>query len=62
MEHTKDPMKAWDHQKKELLQNFSELTEDDVHFDYGEKDVMLNKLQVKLGKTRAELNAILFAL
>jgi hypothetical protein len=62
MEKTNDPTHAWVHQKAELLIKFSQLREDDLKFDYGMKDVMLNKLQVKLGKTRAELNALLFAL
>jgi hypothetical protein len=62
MEHTTDPSEVWHIQKKKLLKKFSHLRPSDFRYDYGMKDVMMNKLQVKLGKTRDELNALLLTL
>lgn len=59
MEHTNEPNERWRVQKEKLLRNFSYLTERDFHFDYGMRDVMMTKLQAKLGKSRDELNALL---
>jgi uncharacterized protein YjbJ (UPF0337 family) len=38
------------------------LTDNDLLFLEGKKDEMLGRLQVKLGKTKAELTAIIAAL
>jgi hypothetical protein len=62
MEHTKDPSEVWHMQQEKLLKKFSNLRSSDFHFDYGMKDVMMNKLQAKLGKSRAELNSLISAL
>ncbi len=52
----------WNEQKGLLKQRFASLTENDLLFAEGKKDVMLGKLQIKLGKTREELNKIIEAL
>ncbi|CAM3605549.1 CsbD family protein [Flavobacterium psychrophilum] len=49
----------WEIQKGKLKQKFAELTDNDLMFIDGKKDEMLGKLQVKLGKTKAEFRKIL---
>jgi uncharacterized protein YjbJ (UPF0337 family) len=49
----------WNEQKGKLKQKFAELTDDDLMHTEGKKDEMLGKLQIKLGKTKDELNRIL---
>jgi uncharacterized protein YjbJ (UPF0337 family) len=49
----------WNEQKGRLKQKFAVLTDNDLMFEEGKKDEMLGTLQVKLGKTKEELNRIL---
>jgi uncharacterized protein YjbJ (UPF0337 family) len=46
---------TWNEQKGKLKQKFAALTDNDLMFKEGEKDEMLGKLQLKLGKTKEEL-------
>lgn len=46
-------------QKGKLKQKFANLTDNDLMFEEGRKDEMSGKLQVKLGKSREELNKII---
>jgi hypothetical protein len=62
MEPTKSPDQLWRIQKAKLLLRFSQLNEQDFRYDYGMKDVMMTKLQAKLGKTREELTSFLLKL
>ena len=59
MELTYNPEQSWRIQKAKLLLQFSHLSENDFHYDYGMKDVMMCKLEAKLGKSRDELNTLL---
>jgi hypothetical protein len=59
MELSHNPDQIWTIQKAKLLMQFSHLSESDVHFDYGMKDVMMSNLEAKLGKSRDELNSLL---
>ena len=52
----------WIEQKGKLKQKFSNLTDNDLLFAEGKKEEMLGRLQVKLGKTKAELQEIISAL
>ena len=52
----------WNEQKGKLKQKFAALTENDFLFAQGMKEEMFGKLQIKLGKTREELVAIIAAL
>ena len=52
----------WLEQKGRLKQKFAELTDDDLLFEQGKKEEMLGKIQVKLGKTKEELQKIIEAL
>ncbi|HNP47288.1 MAG TPA: CsbD family protein [Bacteroidia bacterium] len=52
----------WNEQKGKLKQKFATLTDNDLMFEEGKKDEMLGKLQIKLGKTKEELQNIISAL
>ena len=48
----------WDHQKERLKEKYSILTDKDLNFEQGKMELMLTKLQNKLGKTRHEVYKI----
>lgn len=48
----------WNEQKGKLKQQFAILTDNDLLYEKGKKDVMLGKIQIKLGKTKEELEQI----
>ncbi len=52
----------WNEQKGKLKQKFAVLTDNDLLFETGKRGEMLGKLQIKLGKTKEELNRIIAAL
>lgn len=52
----------WEEQKDKLKQKFAALTDNDLLFLMGKKEEMIAKLQLKLGKTREEINKIIAAL
>lgn len=52
----------WNEQKGKLKKRFASLTDNDLMYAEGKKDEMLGKLQIKLGKTKEELNKIIAAL
>ena len=52
----------WNEQKGKLKQKFATLTDNDLMYVQGQKDEMLGKLQIKLGKTKEELAEIIKAL
>ena len=52
----------WNIQKAKLKQKFAELTDNDLIYEEGQREEMLGKLQVKLGKTKEELNNFLDSL
>ena len=52
----------WNIQKAKLKQKFADLTDNDLMYEEGQRDEMLGKLQVKLGKTKEELNDFLGSL
>jgi uncharacterized protein YjbJ (UPF0337 family) len=49
----------WNEQKGKLKQMFAVLTDNDLMFDEGKKDEMFGKLQIKLGKSKEELEKIM---
>jgi len=49
----------WNELKGKLKQKFATLTDNDLMYEEGKRDEMLGKLQIKLGKTKEELNKIL---
>jgi uncharacterized protein YjbJ (UPF0337 family) len=52
----------WNEQKGKLKQKFAILTDNDLSFVQGKKDEMYGRLQIKLGKTKEELQKIIAAL
>ena len=52
----------WDRTKGKLKQKFALLTDSDVLLVEGKQDEMLGRLQVKLGKTKEEIQKIIAAL
>jgi uncharacterized protein YjbJ (UPF0337 family) len=52
----------WNEQKGRLKQKFAFLTDNDLLFEEGKKEEMLGKIQIRLGKTKEELAAIIAAL
>lgn len=51
----------WNEQKTRLKKEFPALSDKDLFFEIGRKNEMLAKLQVKLGKTKEELQRIIDA-
>ena len=49
----------WNEQKGKLKKSFAVLTDNDLMYDEGQKDEMLGKIQIKLGKTKEELHKII---
>jgi uncharacterized protein YjbJ (UPF0337 family) len=52
----------WDEQKEKLKAKFSNLTDEDLDYEEGKRDEMLERVQIKLGKTGEELTAIIAGL
>jgi uncharacterized protein YjbJ (UPF0337 family) len=50
---------SWNETKGKLKQKFAMLTDSDVLFAEGKKDEMLGRLQIKLGKTKEEIQKII---
>ena len=53
---------SWEEQKGALKQKFSTITDNDLIYLEGKKEEMLVKLQIKLGKTKEELQKLMKAL
>jgi len=49
----------WNELKGKLKQQYGQLTDNDLMFKEGKKDEMMGRLQIKLGKTKEELNRII---
>ena len=49
----------WNEIKGKLKQKFGMLTDSDLLFIQGKQDEMLNRLQTKLGRTKAEIHKII---
>ncbi len=52
----------WNEQKGKLKQQFAILTDDDLMLVEGKQDEMFGKLQIKLGKTKEELQKLIASL
>lgn len=52
----------WNETKGKLKQKFAMLTDSDVLLVEGKQEEMLGRLQIKLGKTKAEIKKIISAL
>lgn len=52
----------WEEQKGKLKQKFANLIDDDFLFAEGKKEEMMGKLQIKLGKSKEELDELMSSL
>ena len=52
----------WEEQKIKLKQKYTMLTDSDLVFEAGKKEAMLEKIQIKLGKTRGDLYSMIESL
>ncbi|MES2003979.1 MAG: CsbD family protein [Bacteroidota bacterium] len=52
----------WNETKGKLKQKFAMLTDNDLLLVEGKQDELLGKLQIKLGKTKEEINKIIASL
>jgi uncharacterized protein YjbJ (UPF0337 family) len=52
----------WNETKGKLKQQFALLTENDLLLVEGKRDEMIGRLQIRLGKTKEEINKIIAAL
>jgi uncharacterized protein YjbJ (UPF0337 family) len=52
----------WNEQKGKLKQKFAMLTDNDLLFADGKKDEMIGRLQIKLGKSKDELEKLIEAI
>jgi uncharacterized protein YjbJ (UPF0337 family) len=48
----------WNDSKRKLKAKFPTLTDNDLCFEEGKRYVMLNRIQIKLGKTNEEMRVI----
>lgn len=48
----------WSEQKEKFLQQFTDLTENDLNFETGRKHEMIERVSVKLGKSVVEMEHI----
>ena len=52
-------MKNWNETKLKLKQKFTVLTDSDLILTEGHRDEMLSRLQIRLGKTKEEIQNII---
>ena len=56
---TRELKGRWQEQKGKLKKAYAILTDNDLMYEEGKRDEMLGKLEVKLGKTKDEINKII---
>lgn len=57
--YTLDVIGRWNVVKDALKQRYQMLTDDDLVFKYGREGELINRLQFKLGKSRADVMRII---
>ena len=57
--NAKELIGKWNEQKGKLKQQFAILTDNDLMFAEGKKEEMMGRLQIKLGKSKEELEKII---
>ena len=62
MSNTIKEKENWNEQKEKLKKKFVTLTGNDLMFEEGKKDEVIWRLQIKLGKTKEELNRLISGL
>jgi len=51
--------RSWEQMKERLLKIFTTLTDGDLNYEESKREEMIELLQIKLGKTRKEMIAII---
>jgi uncharacterized protein YjbJ (UPF0337 family) len=59
MKNKTEAMGNWNEMKGKLKQKFATLTDNDLLLVEGKKDEMMGKLQIKLGKSKEELEKLM---
>jgi hypothetical protein len=59
VENKKEKKGNWTYQRAQLKKKFPQLNDTDLLYEQGQKDVMLEKVQLKIGKNRQELEKII---
>jgi len=59
MKNTTELLGNWNETKGKLKQKFATLTDNDVLLVEGKQDELLGRLQIKLGKTKEEVNKLI---
>ena len=59
MENTIELKGHWNETKGKLKQKFAQLTDNDLLLVHGKQDELLGRLQIKLGKTKEEIQIII---
>jgi uncharacterized protein YjbJ (UPF0337 family) len=59
MKNTTELKGNWNEIKGKLKQQYSLLTDDDLLMVDGKKDELIGRLQIKLGKTKEEINKLI---
>lgn len=54
-----EPINGWNEKKKKLKEKFAILTNSDFLFAEGKQEEMLKRLQIKLGKTKEEIDILI---
>jgi uncharacterized protein YjbJ (UPF0337 family) len=49
----------WNELKGKLKQQYAQLTDDDLLYTEGKQDEMMGRLQIKLGKSREEIDKLI---
>ncbi len=53
---------TWNVQKGKLKEKYTILSDEDLRYETGKKDEMLKRVQVKIGKTKEEFDALMASL
>jgi hypothetical protein len=59
MNNMQTSARGWVKQKSRMKVLFPELREDDFEYEYGQKEEMMYRLQLKIGVTRPDLNEMI---
>ncbi len=62
MKNTTELKGNWNETKGKLKQKFAALTDNDLLLEEGKQDELLGKLQVRLGKTKEEVQKLIATL
>lgn len=62
MTHTPKSYRNWENKKDKLKQKFAVLVNNDSLFEKGKKEALEERLQIKLGKTKKEVQNIIESL